>query len=353
MTDWLKTYDWWLDACRLRVGLIKRPQPQVPHMTPPKYKAELTELDKLAAWIGWVAIGKKPPRPPFIWKKVPQYAWVIWGEYQVAHPKPQPDPKPPPADRPYSRWTLEQIGGFGFRLAWVFRDGARTGGYTPTSLVERVKNAKEPHTGKRIRYLSIEGAPQCNPNPETNEPYFEEFITACHAAGIQARLWERTDDVDWAHVEYMMDTYPGFDVYEADLEDFPVKDPTIPKKFAAKYPGKPRSTLYAGMVDASFYTDWINADFAAGTQSYSHETWPDGHPVPPGIAGAMNQDCWWRGCWLIKGLNGLCSIPMIGVNQEGDGGVERQLPCVKDFDGNWGIEWFESCEDVDLKVFGI
>lgn len=99
-------HPWWLDACRLRVGLLKRPQPQVPHMTRPKYVAELDELDRVAAWVLWKHHGG--PRPK-VWRRVPAYAWAIWGEYQVAHPKPKPkppEPKPPNGTKPPPSWTL-------------------------------------------------------------------------------------------------------------------------------------------------------------------------------------------------------------------------------------------------------
>ena len=105
MTDWPKKHAWWLDAARLRVGLLKRPQPQVPHMTFPKWAPEINELNTFAAWLLWKSNPKRGPRPK-VWKRVPAYAWKVWGEYQTAHPKPKP-PKPtppPPGDPP--TWTL-------------------------------------------------------------------------------------------------------------------------------------------------------------------------------------------------------------------------------------------------------
>ncbi len=111
MTDFAKKHEWWLDACRLRVGLLKRPQPKVPHMTFPKWAPEIAELNGFAEWLTWNAGGKKGPAP--VWRRrqrKPDWAWTIWGEYQTAHPKPKPKPPPDPEHQPGPKpapsWTL-------------------------------------------------------------------------------------------------------------------------------------------------------------------------------------------------------------------------------------------------------
>jgi hypothetical protein len=109
MTDWQKKHVWWLDGGRLYVKLITRSEATkrgVPGMKSPKYDAELAEYRRMSLWIHWVIGGRVGPRPD-VWKRVPAYAWTIWGEYQVAHPKPKPKPpppKPPPTTPP--TWTL-------------------------------------------------------------------------------------------------------------------------------------------------------------------------------------------------------------------------------------------------------
>jgi hypothetical protein len=104
----VKYPDWWLDACRLRVGLLKRPQPQVPHLTKPKYAEYINKLDQFAAWLLWFEGGRKGQRPKFD-LPVPKWAWKIEDEYDKAHPlnpKPPPTPPPPPPPSKPPSWNL-------------------------------------------------------------------------------------------------------------------------------------------------------------------------------------------------------------------------------------------------------
>lgn len=321
------------------------------------------EWKTFKAWNAWRSGGRPSPRPTFLWltqtgsnkRKVPAWAWQLRSEYLHANPS-QPAPS---HDRPYSRWTLDQIGGFGLRIAWMFTQGGRFGRTTPREFIELIKNAKDPITGAPLRFVSIEGYPASNDGELSNEPFMDDLIYYGHKAGKQVRLWERTDLISgFDHIVGMLERHPGFDVYEADLEDMERADASIAAKFATHPLTKdmPRTTLYAGMGDAHYYWPWIEAEFAAGTQAYAHENGFEGkpgHPVPPGITESMDRDCWWRGCYLIRGLDGKCSIPMIAVNQEGDGGLAHQLSTLEPFAGHGGIEWAETMSREDWALLGV
>src|SRR5438128_8212281 len=120
MTDWMKKWPWWKDGARMRVGLLKRPQPQVPHLVKPKYTDELLELAHFALWVLWRHGGRQGPRPEFD-KKVPKWSWDVLGEYQKAHPGPKPTP--PPGPEPVSIWKNPPVRGLGFHVAWGFTTG--------------------------------------------------------------------------------------------------------------------------------------------------------------------------------------------------------------------------------------
>jgi hypothetical protein len=75
------------------------------HLTKPEYTDELHELDRFSAWLAWFEGQKHHPRP-FVWARVPDYAWTIEKEYSKAHPKPPPTPPPPPPPKPPPSWTL-------------------------------------------------------------------------------------------------------------------------------------------------------------------------------------------------------------------------------------------------------
>lgn len=100
MSD-VTSHPWWADACRLRVGLIRRPQPQVPRLTRPKYDAELAELDRFAAWVAWNHAGRPKPRPKTFWARVPSPIYdKVLREYETSHPRQKPPPPAPPPPAP-------------------------------------------------------------------------------------------------------------------------------------------------------------------------------------------------------------------------------------------------------------
>jgi hypothetical protein len=348
---------WWLPACRRRFGLSQVRPPDEPKPAPAWC---LAEWERYVLWMAWIDNGKKPPRPPTFWAKVPDWAWTLNGEYRKAHPKPHPPPPPGQVAEKHSRWTLDQVGGFGFRLSW----GLANSQWTVQEVVDLVCRMKEPHTGKPVRALSLER----HPEEAKNDPFHLPLKAACHAATtwagtkLQYRLWERCDQGNtWEGIQDSMDRFQP-DVYEADIEDFPM-DATLPIKFAAKYPDQPRMTLNAGFPGPELTESQIHpwylpvadggGDFACGTQAYSHSAWQGGVPPVPGRAGQMDRDAYWRGVPLCAIGGGLHSYPMIGLNQEGDGDLASQLGAVEMFAPHYGIEWLESCNGADLKLLGV
>jgi hypothetical protein len=231
---------WWLDACRLRVGLLKRPQPQVPHLTRPNHDAELDELDRFAAWLVWFEGSKKGLRPK-VWKRVPAYAWKIWGEYAVAHPKPPiPPPKPPPLDGPPSRWK---------NTPWTIKHvhishGLRTVDpvWTIDQLIGRARQA-----GCGAIVAQIGG--------DCPDPDWAEHCRALYAAGKQAGLrigaWGRMDYIGWEQVKQAIRSVLPLDGVLADVEAR-CSDQQLPEHLVAEFPGLPLGVIATGAIDQAF-----------------------------------------------------------------------------------------------------
>jgi len=348
MTDFEAKYAWWLDAARLRVGLLKRPQPQVPRLTRPKWNAEINELGEFAGWLLWFAGGKKGRRPAFH-ARVPAWAWKVQGEYALAHPKPKPDPPgPKPGPEPVSRWKNPPWRGIGVHVTWGFNVGQ----FTPQQLADRIATT-------RIEWAFLELNPA-----EYNEQYADAFRDALHGHDRRFGIWERADaqksfpESRIEHVTRIVNSYkPEF--YGADIEEFPVDTPELPGQIAAAFPNLPRVMLVPGQPDASFLTPWFTAGFDMMTQSYAANI---GQPPVPGIAGAVDHDTYWRGGprnfipapkgwgseWWQHGT-GPHSVPIIETMAEGNPGLRAQADCdaIKWFGGNWSIWAAELMTDDD------
>lgn len=346
MTDFSKKYDWWDDACRLKVGLLKRPQPQVPHMTSPKWDPELAELNKFQAWILWKNAGSPRPRPNTFWPRVPSVVyWVILGEYNKKHPH-----NPPPSDptEKVSKWKNPPWRGIGVHVAWSFTSGQ----YSPQQLADRI-------AGTRVQWAALEGSPALD-----NFQFANEFRDALHARGKRFGIWERCDrqrNYPESYFQHAIDVCQNYhpDFYGADIEEFPVEDETFPYLFAKSMPDMPKVMLVPGQPAASFLKVWFDNDWDMMTQSYAANI---GQPPVPGVAGPTDHDTYWRGGprnfipaptgwgkeWWQHG-SGPHSVPIIEVHAEGNPSLRAQADsdAMKWFGGNWSIWSAELLEDDD------
>jgi hypothetical protein len=248
MTDWPKKHSWWLDAARLRVGLLKRPQPKVPHMTFPKWAAEINELNTFAAWLLWFDGGRKPPRPK-VWKRVPAYAWKVWGEYQVAHPKP-PKPGPPsPVNNPPSRWkNAPWTRGKYVAISHGLRHN--DGVWTVDQLIQRLLSSGCKSVSPQIG--------DDNPDPDWAENA-RRLYKAAKAAGLSCWGWGRGDYIDWPRLHNSILSVMPMDGFAVDIEGR-CQDDKLPQHLFETFGDEmPLAVVATGGIDDSFGTGAIDS----------------------------------------------------------------------------------------------
>jgi hypothetical protein len=283
-------------------------------------------------WVAWRLRNKQGPRPADVPATIPHWAWLALERWVARHkPKPPHPPQPPPPPVPKSRWTKPPWRGTGVHVAWAFSSGQ----FTPQQLADKI-------AGSKIQWAALEVNPAVD-----NEQYIDAFAAALHAHGRRLLLWERDDtqksyDGTVADHAVRLCTDHAVDGYGADIEVFPVDEPTFPAEFAKRLPDMPRIAICAGLADASFYTSWVNNDWDCMTEAYSG---PLGKPPVPGVAGSMDSDAKWRGFkqnWL-----GFHSVPILEVESENSASLKDQLPAVTQWGDNFSIWDVESMTDED------
>jgi len=241
VTDFAKKYKWWEDAARLRVGLLKRPQPQVPHMTRPKWIPEIDELTAFADWLLWFDGGKKGKRPPFH-RRVPAWAWKVWGEYHTTHPKPptKPGPDPQPANNPPSIWKGAPWTKKHVHISHGLRNVDGT--WTVPQLVERCLQS-----GAKAVFAQLGSD---NPDPDWAE-HARELYAAGRERGLQVGGWGRADYADWDIVRANLESVLPLDGFLADVEQR-CNDQQLPEHLAGAFPDLPMGVIATGGIDQSF-----------------------------------------------------------------------------------------------------
>ena len=302
-------------------------------------------------WVAWRLRNKKGPRPPDVPKVIPRSWWLALERWTRRHKKPPPPPPPPPpAGEKTDRWTNPPWRGVGVHVAWAFSSGQ----YTPQTLADKI-------AGTRVAWAAVEGS------PADNEPYMAAFRDALHAHGRRFGIWERDDTqrnypgsfID--HARHMIETYRP-DFYGADIETFPVEEPSFPGEFAKAFPDMPRIMLIPGQPDAATLAPWFAADWAMMSQCYAANI---GQPPVPGIAGPTDHDAYWRNCprnfvkapsdwgklWWQHG-SGPHHVPIIEVWAEGNPSLEAQWECdaIQLWDGNWSVWSAELLRDEDWAL---
>ncbi len=347
MTDFNKKYSWWSDAARLRVGLLKRPQPQVPHLVKPKYAEELNELDRFTAWLMWFEAGRKGPRPNFT-KVVPSWAWKIEAEYHNKHPHPVPPPVPPPPPAsPPSRWK---------NAPWTKKFVASSHGcrkvdrvFSPEQLVMLAKRA-----GCGAVFAQIGND---TPDPDWVE-HCRALHQAAHAEGLQCGAWGRVDYIRWIEVYDMINAVLPLDGFQADVEGR-CDDDLLPEHLVAAFPSLPLSVVATGGIDDAFgngaiesakrfgdHFDFIGQDYAkAGT------------PLETDPAGHGENFVYWRSNAKVPGgyrhlpdAGGQWHIPMGMSNAEGTPPMKDQVQWFKPWKvkGWWDAEIIEANQEWDV-----
>jgi hypothetical protein len=192
--------EWWPKAIDLILGLRKRPQPGVPHIPAGPV---LDELKRVQKWVLWKYAGGKAPRPPGLWRRVPDYAWAGLTRYLKAHPHPKPKPGEPPAEEkpavPLDRcWTQPT-----FCSTW----GLTSGQWTPDELA-----------GLCARYrvaLCFQLIPE-------NMPYAGDVRRACQDHGVFYGGWATVNQQAQgeAELEAMLDRVAasGVACFAANIE---------------------------------------------------------------------------------------------------------------------------------------
>jgi len=339
---WVAKHPWWPHAAEIRVGLAKHTDyPEVPHLTRRDYGPELVELAHFALWLYWFEHGKLGARPAFD-ARVPKWAWDVLAKYQAHHRKPPPKP---PAPEPVSIWKHPPVLGLGFETAWEFTSGQ----YSPEQLAWRIKRAGGTN-------WSIEAM------PAHNEDWFDRFVAAGKANELKNLVWMRADawqgDVppSWEAIQELLGGH-DWDGVGADIEVFPIYDPELPAKITETFPSLYRTTIVAGMADALFYADWEKHGWDCKTEAYSANI---GQPPVPGVAGAVDNDAFWRGFprnavpapanWGGHG-SGPHTIPILEINLEGNPGVEEQLAAVEAWGRNYSHWIAGSLADADWAVY--
>lgn len=186
------SHPWWTDAVRRRVGLISRGEATkrgVPHLTRPKYAAELDELDRFWTWLEWfeTPLGTRGPRPKGIWRSVPAWAWKVQGEYETKHPRPKPPPSsPPPKPKPQPE-----------------TEGAHPDRWVGLGFVATAANASPTlYATGPIRIVCPQIAFGLN-HPDT-DPDLEStrrLISGCRAVGLEVAGWAWCADASQADAE--------------------------------------------------------------------------------------------------------------------------------------------------------
>lgn len=346
MTDWAKLHaDWpWVDAARMKVGLVThRDAPHVPHLTRKSFGPELKELGDFGLWMSWLELGRKGPRPPFD-ARVPEWAWTVEAEYRKKHAPPPKPPAPPTPAEAVSVWKNPPVLGRGFEVAWEFSAGQ----YTPAQLADRVARAGATN-------WSIEAM------PAHNEQFFADFVKYGKANGLKNLVWMRADawqgDVppSWDAIQQLLASQE-WDGVGADIEVFPIYDPDLPQKIAEAFPNLYRTTIVAGMADASYYTDWEKYGWDCKTEAYAAQMGVTAEQIVYG----MESDAFWRGFprnavpapkgWAGHG-SGPHTVPILEINLEGNPGVQPQLSAVAAWSGTYSHWIAGSLQDADWFAY--
>lgn len=336
MTDFAKKYDWWDDAARLRVGLLKRPQPQVPHMTRPRWNRELNELNGFAAWLTW-RYGNKKGAPP-AWRPAKKtWAWQVYSEYLKAHPKPPPTGPPPPpnpGDQPPSRWKGAPWTKRHFHVAYGLREN--DGVWTIPQLVAR---ATRYGAGAIFMQLGDDG----------NDPdwarHTRELYAAGKAVGLQIGAWGRADYAPWDQVKADIRSVMPLDGYLADVEQR-VNDQKLPEHLRDEF-GKdmPLGVIATGGIDESLDEDSVQA-VAARWGDWFDFVGQDYHKVSlPLTPDAGESFAYWRGTAKCNGrgfrhlpdANNRWHIPVVMPNAETCPPLSAHVDWLKPYSPHFGV----------------
>jgi hypothetical protein len=323
---------------------------KVPHMTHPTWDREIAELNRWFGWVQWRTGGRQGSRP--MWMPGRQkWAWDVCREYQRLHPSPKPNPMPPVAGEDVSVWQRPAWRGIGVHVAW----GLKSGQWTPQQLADVISRSS-------VQWAALE----VNPAVE-NEQYVVPFRDALHQYGRRFGIWER-DDVQKSYEGRFVDHAVALckkyapEFYGADIEAFPIQEPTFPTEFAKALPTQQRVAMVAGMPGAELLAPWWDAGWDCMSQSYAANV---SQPVEPGIAGNIDHDTYWRGgrrnfvpkpsgwggLWWQHG-SGPHSVPIIEVNGEGNPPLAEQMQsdAVRWFGGNWSIWCAEQLTEADWAL---
>ena len=344
MTVDYKRAPWWPTAIDLELGLARRPQPSVPHMTRPMWTDALDELVRVRDWVLWNHAKRKGPRPN-VWKRAPLYAKDALARYEKAHPKP---PKPGPAPQPHPVAQVWWPGAPWHRKILYTTWGFTSGQFTPEALVAR---AAPIFKGG----IALEGYPADGTSTDghDNTRFVKPLRDACHNADLPFLVWDRTDQMTVDQVlAQIRDWQP--DAYLADVEvdwNRP-ENTTIPAAVAKSFPTMPRAVIIAGMPDAKYCAPWIAARFDCCTQAYERDKGP--------IVGGVDRDAYWRGWPPWKVLDAskpaeegcLHTFPCLEAGAEGAPPLRPQLPNVAAWGDSWSVYCAELMSDDDWAVLG-